>query len=398
MKKPALQGLTIVLTALFAISCIITPANGALTWTIQTVDSPGNVGIGSSIVLDNLGHPWISYGDATDNPNYHLKVAHFTGTTWQTSVVDTTGDKISAIALDNAGNPAIAYLDAINLLVEYAKIVGGVWQIETVDPHCETSTSISLVIDASNNPHITYIDGSDMEYPSLTYATCSGGTWSLEVVSDTCDMTETSPLQLDSAGNPCISYYDPVSGTLLYAKKVGSTWLKETVDSTGGNYPSLKLNSAGNPCISYFTMAGLQYAYLSGGIWHKETVDPTVALSCFTSLALDNSNYARIAYWDQVSNSLRYAYYDGTAWHVEIIDTGKVGKFNSLTLDNTGNPYISYLDEKNNDLKYAYSVILLPSVTPESGGALALVLSAMLAIGCYIGLKRRTLKVPCTAA
>lgn len=82
-------------------------------------------------------------------------------------------------------------------------------------------------------------------------------------------------------------------------------------------------------------------------------------------------------------------------WTIETVDsTGKVGKFASIALDNLGTPYISHFDQTNIDLKCAHSVSGLLAVTPESDGAAALLLSAITAVGCYVGVKRRTKQRP----
>src|SRR6476660_9191598 len=50
-----------------------TPAQAALSWHIQTVDSAGLVGQESAITLDRSSRPVISYFDRT---NYALKLVH----------------------------------------------------------------------------------------------------------------------------------------------------------------------------------------------------------------------------------------------------------------------------------------------------------------------------------
>ena len=44
-----------------------------------------------------------------------------------------------------------------------------------------------------------------------------------------------SSLILDSSNNPHISYFDRTNYILKYAYKSGSDWFTETVDSTGGS-------------------------------------------------------------------------------------------------------------------------------------------------------------------
>jgi len=57
-------------------------------WSIQTVDSDGEVGLYTSIALDSAGRPHISYCDWT---NGDLKYAHWTGSYWEIQTVD-SGD------------------------------------------------------------------------------------------------------------------------------------------------------------------------------------------------------------------------------------------------------------------------------------------------------------------
>jgi hypothetical protein len=392
MKRATLQWITVIFVSFFAISCIIMPANGTLTWTIQTVDSAGEVGFGTSIALDNLGQPWISYSDGTNNPDYHLKVAHFTGATWETSTVDPTGDTATAIAIDNTGAPAIAYQDSTTYCLKYAKLVGATWQIQTVDPDCQFSSGIALVFDSTGEPHISYVDESDIWNMILKYAVHSGSGWSVEKVSNepigSTSASTVSSLQLNSAGIPYISYYNETANALECTKKVGGVWLEETVVSGDAECPSLRLNSAGNPCICYFMVDGLHYAYFESGSWHREAVDSTISIGSSTSLIIDIAGYPHIAYYDNVNQDVKYAAYDGATWQKETVDAaGHLGECTSLALDSSGYPYIGYCDATNGDLKCAFVRI---SPTPESDGAIVMLLSVAAAVGCYAGIKRRT--------
>jgi hypothetical protein len=51
----------------------------AAKWQKTIVDSESNVDYDTSLAFDPLGHPAISYYDAT---NENLKYAHFDGTSW----------------------------------------------------------------------------------------------------------------------------------------------------------------------------------------------------------------------------------------------------------------------------------------------------------------------------
>jgi len=73
-------------------------------------------------------------------------------------------------------------------------------------------------------------------------------------------------LGLDRADVVYISYYDAIKGDLKLARRDGSVWIIQTVDSSGdvGQYSSLALDAKGCPHISYYdaTHDDLRYAYI----------------------------------------------------------------------------------------------------------------------------------------
>ena len=65
---------------MLAMTLIIGPVTASpILWTIETVDSTGNVGWDTSIALDTSNYPHISYFDDT---NDDLKYAHMISSGW----------------------------------------------------------------------------------------------------------------------------------------------------------------------------------------------------------------------------------------------------------------------------------------------------------------------------
>ncbi|MFO0795347.1 MAG: hypothetical protein U0586_14950 [Candidatus Brocadiaceae bacterium] len=68
-------------------------------------------------------------------------------------------------------------------------------------------------------------------------------------------------------------------------------------------------------------------------------------------IAVDASNRPHIAYG---GDHLYYAYHDGSKWNYPTVDASLlVGDYASIALDTSGKAHISYHDAANGALKYA---------------------------------------------
>lgn len=127
-------------------------------WQSETVDPEQYSGQYCSLVVDAQGHPHISYR------GWGLMYARFDGSAWRRTQVDNEFSAAfdSSLALDAHGRPRIAYnvLNNPDYDLRYAYFDGFDWQIERIDMASENSRfeSMSLVLDASNQPHIAYED------------------------------------------------------------------------------------------------------------------------------------------------------------------------------------------------------------------------------------------------
>ncbi len=353
--------------------------------TIVTVDSDGDVGLGSSLVLDVAGDPVIAY---FDDGNLDLKVAHCndvncSGGGDSIVAVDVAGDVggYISLVLDAVGNPVISYSDLSNddLTVVHcndANCAGGGESVRAVDGAADVGTYTSLVLDAAGNPVIAYYDGSngDLKVAHCNDANCEGGGERIVTV-DRADVGTDTSLALDAAGNPVISYYDFFNEDLKVAhcndaNCEGADESIVTVDSPGivGSFTSLELDAMGNPVVSYYdgSNGDLKLAHCNdadceaGGdsIVTVDDADGTVGFD--TSLALDAVGNPVISYADLTNGDLKVAHCDdancaGGGERIVAVDSvGDVGTYTSLVLDAAGNPVISYRDIDAAALKLAH--------------------------------------------
>lgn len=240
------------------------------SWTVESVDGPSrscagwlstDLGWYASLAFDAESKPHIAYYDMSEiregEHANNLKYANRTASGWTVETVDTPGDvgKFASLALDAEGNARVAYFDNTNRDLKYASKSGGNWTVETVAATGSVGWDSSLALDAGGNPHIAYYEMTEwMRDGDLKYASKGGGSWVVETVDTTGEVGENAALALDDQGNPHIAYYDGTNHDLKYARKNGTTWTIETVDAIGnvGLYASLVLDTQGNPRIAYW--------------------------------------------------------------------------------------------------------------------------------------------------
>jgi uncharacterized repeat protein (TIGR01451 family) len=192
------------------------------TWVITTVDSDGAVGSCNSLALEQT-YPYTSHISYYDGDNGDLKYAWWSGTTWLSETVDSDGEVgrwSTSLALDSGGDPHISYLDSTNLYnfdLKYAWLSGTTWLTDTVDSEGDVGWFTSLALDGHGNPHISYCDRANSD---LKYARFDGRIWIIQTVDSVgvVDSGMGTSLVLDKAGCPHISYHDGTSKDLKYAR------------------------------------------------------------------------------------------------------------------------------------------------------------------------------------
>ncbi len=242
--------------------------------------------------------------------------------------------------------------------------------------------STSIAIDSSDGVHISYFEQLDPATGYLKYATNASGSWvtmrvdSIGIVPDFHHVPTTS-IAIDLFDNVHISYPDGSTGELKYAAcpsaidcMQASNWSIGTVDSsvTVGIYNSIAIDSSFKVYISYYdeTNDALKYAAktASGTTWKWAILDSGIGGSAgwgFNSIAIDRSDKVHISYYDEINDALKYATNRGvspgtgscinTNWNCETVTTA-YGMMNSIATDSLNNVHISYMSG-GDGLQYA---------------------------------------------
>ncbi len=327
------------------------------TWDITRVDTAGNVGQHTSVVLDGNWETHVAYYDVQQAA---LKYAHRVLGEWTVETVDDSGDvgQYASIALDWNDRPGISYYDATTGALKVARWTQDeLWLIETIDDGGDVGQHTSLAFDnAHNYPHVSYYDASG---GFLNYAYSDGTFWYTKTLDSGGDVGQYTSLALNTADEYYISYYDVISGDLKLAYL--DDIVAKTVDiDTGthdvGKYSSLVLNGDERPLVSYYddTQNQLRIASWITSTWVTETVDEAGAGGAYASLALDESDDPYVSYVDADTSHLKLVRWTGTRWLTETVD-GVIAQYTSLALDRNENAHISYYEASpHDDLKYAY--------------------------------------------
>jgi len=171
--------------------------NGS-SWEVETVDSIGLTGRYTSLELDSSGNPHISYNDALHD---ELRYAHWNGTSWEITAFPTPGNVQfqTSLALDSSDYPRITFVAGSPSGTYYTRWDGTGWETETVG---DVGWFTSLALDSLDNPCIAY--GTIMH--QLLYTYWDGSEWITEIVDSEYTHYALVSMALDGSGNPHISY------------------------------------------------------------------------------------------------------------------------------------------------------------------------------------------------
>ncbi len=209
-------------------------------WTNGVADaldgaSSPDAGLLTSTALDASGNPVIAH---YDRKNGHLRVSRWTGTAFESSIVDEGTAPAVAEGEDPVeahtglfpdlvivnGVEYIAYYDKANGDLKLATGTGGAWTIETVASEGDVGQWPDMVI-ADGTIHIAW---QDITNNDLVYTTGEPGSWT-SVAVDEGDFVGADTALSVSGSSVQILYFDGFNNDMKRAVATGDGWQTETV-------------------------------------------------------------------------------------------------------------------------------------------------------------------------
>jgi hypothetical protein len=277
---------------------------------------------------------------------------------WQKTVLDAaegnTG-QYSSIAVDHQDYVHVSYYDpTAQKLMYVTNAPDGTWKSPVIADSSAYNTGkfSSIAVDSNGKAHISYLDASN-NY--LRYVTNASGSWTSSAVLDYADPNYASTsIAIDGVGRIHISYISTYSGTgtyynLKYFTNASGSWTSKTIDSSGYILAtSLAVDSSNNAHIAYYNWTTDDLKYATGtysSTWSPIIVDSGGAVGNYPAIAVDNTGRAHISYYDTTNTSLKYAtnVVGMVGWYTMTLDnTGSAGRYNSIAVDSLQRPHISY--------------------------------------------------------
>ena len=251
------------------------------SWASTQVSTGAKVGpVG--IAVDSNNHPHISFTGYHQYCGNGLRLASYDGAGWATNIIDSGGNKgcDSALLIDSNDNAYISYLDRSQSKLKFTTNKSGSWipyapdsgGFSTGYPGSDTS----LAVDHQGRFHIAHFDSHDDNKDLLYSVGVPNGAWTNTVVDSSGDTGRNPSIAIDAAGDPHIVYRSWNGWKLKYATLNPSSpnWQVSTVETTGGltegtgESNSLIIDDGGMMHVAYTdeTNGVLRYATKSTGV------------------------------------------------------------------------------------------------------------------------------------
>ena len=272
------------------------------------------------------------------NSNWDVEIAQSSEQAWEGSPIGLTPD----------GNPIIEYQSQFGILVAW-RSRNHVWQHENIGCSTDPFMESSMVVDNTGIIHLVYLSGG---FHQLVYAKKDGGAWERQTSEDA-NYRSTS-LAVDKNCNPHIIYSK--SRHLNYTHWDNGNWTTVTIDTPTTNESSkIVVDNSNFPHILSpdVSKKELKYFHWNGSNSSKEVLDCRSFLVSNPDLCIDSKGSPHIVFVDEPNTSLKYIEKTGYEWNIETVDATGVKYQPAIAIDKNDEVHIAYND---NGLKYAKKV------------------------------------------
>tara|TARA_B100001741_G_scaffold134525_2_gene110834 strand:- start:2078 stop:5197 length:3120 start_codon:yes stop_codon:yes gene_type:complete len=249
-------------------------------WTTNVIDSGGNKGCDSALLIDSNDNAYIAYQDRDQSK---LKFTTNKSGSWIAYAPDTGGYNIaypgyfSSLAMDDQGQFHIAHYDSDNDDLRYSTgVPNGAWNTDVVDSSGDTGRNPSIAIDAAGDPHIVYRswNGWKLKYATLNPSSPDWQVSTIETGSVGDGTGESNSIFIDDEGTMHVAYTDETNGVLRYAtKSTGVTVTNEitvkfghlgsvtgdVIDDSTIRFTTPVVSNSGNVTVSLIDHEGVEH-------------------------------------------------------------------------------------------------------------------------------------------
>ncbi|MFN4183008.1 MAG: hypothetical protein ACK4G3_07405, partial [bacterium] len=326
------------------------PQQGS-SWSVETVDSAGNIGWQTSISADNAGNVEISYYEQVLRDL--RRASGKLGGPWTIVTLDAPFDngKYNSLVWDGTSPPIISYYQSGGKLKAYSTAVN------VVDPNVDLGAFNDIVLSGSV-PHIsysgTYVITNTNKRSQLRHAYFDGSTWLFEVIED-------APANTGSYTFTSIAYDEEMDtfhisfkgrqGELRHAWGNIGDWQSEAVLPGNPNTQNVGQTSilvAQDGAVHIFynkTSAGLFHAWTAENGWKVEKIASGYGIMTPSAGVQDSAGTLHLTAYQSSTKDLVHFFSSPDGWQVETVDSsGDTGKFASIFLDSESCLHIAYVN------------------------------------------------------
>ncbi|MGD0817064.1 MAG: hypothetical protein ABR986_01535 [Methanomassiliicoccales archaeon] len=350
--------------------------NGA--WVSYTVDS-GEIGLVNSIVAGKNGTLFIAYRDESSRNLLIAEYANDSKISINTMDADhITGSNIG-IVLDSNNKVFVVYSTDNGLKMVTNK--EGTWLPSVIDPHAGAGLGLSMLIDSSNQIHVSYYDQGTNE---LVYRYYSGSIWSAkDLILSNVQVADTSVV-LDSKGSPriAVSMVGVTNNTLRVMEKIGGIWMSSDVDTSSiGSSVSIVVDKYDRYHVIYYGVDNKDLLY---------TISITSPTSPSNVGGTRGDHFVRLTWATPTSNGgadvAKYIVYRGESPGTEV-SIGEVSGtsllFNDTTVTNANTEYYTVVavnSEGASVASHEFSINPYSSPAPADNSLMLLIIAGVIGV------------------